>query len=325
MDLSNAMFDVIKHDLEQLEDTLLAAVDSPVGIVREIGTHLVNAGGKRIRPALCLLAAHGGAGFELKRLLPLAAALELIHTASLVHDDVIDEAGTRRGVPTANAKWGNQISILSGDYIFAQAFRLVAEEGYSSYVYHRLAELVGNLSTGEIIQDRQMYMASRDVEDYYGRIQKKTADFVEICCELGGVVSGMPKEEIRSLAEYGHCIGMAFQITDDILDIEQTEEKIGKPAGNDIRHGIVTLPVIRALNESPDSAELERIVTDSGMTDEMLGRAISIVKDSDGVDYAKEKADEYLERARSLLPEALPEDIREAFLMVADFIAERDF
>ncbi|MBQ3971908.1 MAG: polyprenyl synthetase family protein, partial [Selenomonadaceae bacterium] len=118
------MFDTIKRDLEQLEDELLAAVDSPVDIVQEIGEHLVSAGGKRIRPALCLLAAHGGPDFELKRLLPLAASLELIHTASLVHDDVIDEAGTRRGVPTANAKWGNQISILSGDYIFAQAFRL---------------------------------------------------------------------------------------------------------------------------------------------------------------------------------------------------------
>ena len=325
MDLSNAMFDTIKRDLEQLEVELLAAVDSPVDIVQEIGEHLVSAGGKRIRPALCLLAAHGGPDFELKRLLPLAASLELIHTASLVHDDVIDEAGTRRGVPTANAKWGNQISILSGDYIFAQAFRLVSAKDYGNYIYHRLAELVGDLSTGEIIQNRQVYMASRDVEDYYNRIQKKTADFLEICCELGGVVSGMPKEKTKRLAEYGHCIGMAFQITDDILDIEQTEEKIGKPAGNDIRQGIVTLPVIRALNESPDREELERIVTDSDMTDEMLERAISIVKASDGVDFAKARADEYLQRAREALPEDLPEDIREAFLMVADFIAERDF
>ena len=325
MDLSNAMFDTIQRDLEQLEDELLAAVDSPVDIVQEIGEHLVSAGGKRIRPALCLLAAHGGPDFELKRLLPLAASLELIHTASLVHDDVIDEAGTRRGVPTANAKWGNQISILSGDYIFAQAFRLVSAKDYGNYIYHRLAELVGDLSTGEIIQNRQVYMASRDVEDYYNRIQKKTADFLEICCELGGVVSGMPKEKTKRLAEYGHCIGMAFQITDDILDIEQTEEKIGKPAGNDIRQGIVTLPVIRALNESPDREELERIVTDSDMTDEMLERAISIVKASDGVDFAKARADEYLQRAREALPEDLPEDIREAFLMVADFIAERDF
>ena len=323
--MSNAMFDVIKHDLEALEEELLVAAESPVEIVQEIGTHLVTAGGKRIRPALCLLAAHGGPGFELKRLLPLAAALELIHTASLVHDDVIDEAGTRRGVPTANAKWGNQISILSGDYIFAQAFRLVTREDYGNYIYHRLAELVGDLSSGEIIQNRQVYMASKDEKDYYSRIQKKTADFLEICCELGCIVSGMSPEDTKRMAEYGHCIGMAFQITDDLLDIEQTEAKIGKPAGNDIRQGIVTLPVIRALKESRDSDELEAIVTDSGMTEEMVTRAIEIVKASGGVEFAKEKADEYLERAREALPESMPEDIREAFLLVADFIGERDF
>ncbi len=323
--MSKAMFDVIKGDLEELEKELLSAVDSPVEIVREIGTHLVMAGGKRIRPALCLLAAHGGVGFELRRVLPLAAALELIHTASLVHDDVIDEAGTRRGVPTANAKWGNQISILSGDYIFAQAFQLVAMQDYGNYVYHRLAELVGNLSAGEIIQNRQVYMASRDIEDYFRRIQKKTADFLEISCELGGVVSGMDGERTKQLAEYGHCIGMAFQITDDLLDIEQTEEKLGKPAGNDIRQGIVTLPVIRALNESPDGEELEVIVTDPEMTEEMAARAISIVRASDGVSFAKDRADEYLDRARKVLPEGLPEAVREALLMVADFIGERDF
>ncbi len=323
--MSNEMFDVIKGDLEQLEETLLKAVESSEPIVQEIGTHLVTAGGKRLRPALCLLAAHGGPGFELERILPLAAALELIHTASLVHDDVIDKAGTRRGIPTANAKWGDKISILGGDYIFAQAFRLVAAEEYGGYVYRRLAELVGNLSTGEIIQDWQVYKASRGVEDYYDRIRKKTADFLEICCDLGSVISGVSREDSKRLAEYGHCIGMAFQITDDILDIEQTEETVGKPVGNDIRQGIVTLPVIRALSESPKRDELEAIVTDAAMTEEMVERAIAIVKDSGGIGFAKGEAEEYLMRARKVLPEALPEDVKNAFLMVADFIAERDF
>lgn len=323
--MSNEMFDVIKCDLEQLEEKLLAAVGSSEAIVQEIGTHLVTAGGKRLRPALCLLAAHGGPRFELGRILPLAAALELIHTASLVHDDVIDKAGTRRGIPTANAKWGDKISILGGDYIFAQAFRLVAAEEYGGYVYHRLAELVGNLSTGEIIQDRQVYTASRDMEDYYSRIRKKTADFLEICCDLGGVISGLPREEAKRLAEYGHCIGMAFQITDDILDIEQTEETVGKPVGNDIRQGIVTLPVIFALRESPDREELEAIVTDAAMTGEMVERAIAIVRDSGGIGYAKDRAEAYLAQAREALPDTLPEEVKNAFLMVADFIAERDF
>lgn len=325
MNLSNQMFDVIKGNLEVLEQGLQEAVTSTNDLVTEVGMHIVTSGGKRIRPALCLLSARGGRAFDLPHVLPLAEALELIHTASLVHDDVIDEADTRRGAATANARWNNQVAILSGDYIFARAFTLIAEEGYDPYVSKRLADLVCNLSVGEIIQDHAVYQASRGMADYYERIQKKTADFLEICCELGAMVGGMDREEMKKLAEYGHCIGMAFQITDDLLDIEQTAETIGKSAGNDIRQGIVTLPVIRALETSPDAEKLERIVTDMEMTDEMVERALEIVKATDGVDFAKAKADEYLARAKAALPEGLPDAIREAYEMVADFIGDRDF
>lgn len=325
MNLSNQMFDVIKGNLEVLEQGLQEAVTSTNDLVTEVGMHIVTSGGKRIRPALCLLSARGGRAFDLPHVLPLAEALELIHTASLVHDDVIDEADTRRGAATANARWNNQVAILSGDYIFARAFTLIAEEGYDPYVSKRLADLVCNLSVGEIIQDHAVYQASRGMADYYERIQKKTADFLEICCELGAMVGGMDREEMKKLAEYGHCIGMAFQITDDLLDIEQTAETIGKPAGNDIRQGIVTLPVIRALETSPDAEKLERIVTDMEMTDEMVERALEIVKATDGVDFAKAKAGEYLARAKAALPEGLPDAIREAYEMVADFIGDRDF
>lgn len=325
MNLSNQMFDVIKGNLEVLEQGLQEAVTSTNDLVTEVGMHIVTSGGKRIRPALCLLSARGGRAFDLPHVLPLAEALELIHTASLVHDDVIDEADTRRGAATANARWNNQVAILSGDYIFARAFTLIAEEGYDPYVSKRLADLVCNLSVGEIIQDHAVYQASRGMADYYERIQKKTADFLEICCELGAMVGGMDREEMKKLAEYGHCIGMAFQITDDLLDIEQTAETIGKPAGNDIRQGIVTLPVIRALETSPDAEKLERIVTDMEMTDERVERALEIVKATDGVDFAKAKADEYLARAKAALPEGLPDAIREAYEMVADFIGDRDF
>jgi len=319
------MFDVIQSDLDVLNEGLIGAVSSSVALVNEVGTHLVTAGGKRIRPALCLLAARGGKDFSLEKVLPLAEALELIHTASLVHDDVIDEADTRRGEPTANAKWDNQIAILGGDYIFARAFLLIAKGGYGDYVSQRLAELVGNLSVGEIIQDHTVYQAVKDLNNYYERIQKKTADFLEICCELGGIVGGLPEADTKKLAEYGHCIGMAFQITDDVLDIMQTTEQIGKPAGNDIRQGIVTLPVIHALNVSDDAEELAAIVTNPEMTKEMVERALHIVRATDGVDVAKEKADEYLERARQAIPEDLPGEIKEAFVQVADFIGDRDF
>lgn len=323
--MSNSMFDVIKSDLEVLNEGLVEAVSSPEELVNEVGTHLVTAGGKRIRPALCLLAARGGKNFSLERVLPLAEALELIHTASLVHDDVIDAADTRRGEPTANAKWDNQVAILGGDYIFARGFWLIAQSGYGDYVSKRLAELVGNLSVGEIIQNKTIYQAVKDLDNYYERIQKKTADFLEICCELGGLVGGLSKEDTQKLAEYGHCVGMAFQITDDVLDIMQTSEQIGKPAGNDIRQGIVTLPVIHALNVSEDADELAAIVTNPEMTGEMVERALEIVRATDGVEVAKAKADEYLERARQAIPADLPEEIKDAFVQVADFIGDRDF
>lgn len=319
------MFDVVRADLEALEDGLLDAVGSPYGLVTEIGTHLVHAGGKRIRPGLCILAARSGKNFSLERILPLAETLELIHTASLVHDDVIDGAGTRRGAETANARWGSQIAILSGDYIFARAFALIATEGYGGYILKRLSELVCNLSIGEIIQNEMIYKASRDLDAYYERIQKKTADFLEICCELGAVVGGLDPADAKALARYGHAIGMAFQITDDILDILQTEEQIGKPAGNDIRQGIVTLPVIRALSVSSDAKELETIVTNRKMTDEDVRRALAIVRETDGVDFAMKRADDYLAHAKEILPASLPKEVREAYEMVADFIGDRDF
>ncbi len=322
--MSNKMFDVIKQDLAVLEDEMLAAVESPVELITEIGTHLVKSGGKRIRPALYFLAVHCGS-FRRERAMPLAVAIEMIHMASLVHDDVIDSADTRRGTPTANAKWGNQLSILSGDYLFAKAFSLVAGNNYDERVTTRLADLVCGLSSGEIIQNKEIYRASRDVDEYYERIAKKTADFLEICCELGGIVGEADAETIDALRVYGSSIGMAFQITDDLLDLTADAKTIGKPAGNDILQGIVTLPVIRALNTSPDSAELEAIVTNRQMTAQELSRALEIVKASDGLEFAQAKVDEYLARARAVLPASLPADIREAYIMAADFIGGRKF
>lgn len=319
------MFEVIRSDLDTLEDNLVRDVASSVDLITEVGTHLVRAGGKRIRPALCLLTAHGGPDFSLEYTLPLAEALELIHTASLVHDDVIDNADTRRGTATANAKWGNQVAILSGDYIFARAFALVSEKDYDAEIYHAMAKLVANLSVGEILQDYNVYKAVRDEQDYYDRIQKKTADFLETCCLIGADAGGMEQDEIDQLAVYGHDIGMAFQITDDLLDILETSEQIGKPVGNDIRQGIVTLPAIRALQVSPDADELEHIVTDPEMTDDMVARALDIIRATDGADYAKQKADAFLLDAKRHLPARLPEDIRDAFIQLADFIGSRDF
>ena len=325
--LKNDMFDVIQADLEEFEPALAESIISETALITDVGAHLVSSGGKRLRPALFLLAARGGAAFDRARAMPVAVALELIHTASLVHDDVIDEADTRRGSATTNAKWGNQVAILSGDYLFARAFKLVAEAGYDSSVYVKLAQLVCTLSEGEILQDHTAYQVPASEDAYYERIRKKTADFLEICCELGGAIGGMNEEDTDRMAVYGHAIGMAFQITDDLLDYRHTSEHIGKPAGRDLAQGFVTLPVIRALEvlDEAGRSELTALITNPKMTEAQVAHALDIVRTTDGLDYAQDQANAYLARAKDALPDSLDERIRETCLMAADFIGRREF
>ena len=320
----NSMFHVIKKDLALLEEELLQAVVSPVGRITEIGTHLVKSGGKRLRPALFFLAARSGKNFDLRRLMPLAVALELIHMASLVHDDVLDHADTRRGAATANSMWGNQQAILSGDYLFARAFLLIVENGYGDRVSGRVARLIMDLSAGELIQNKELYHASCDLDEYYERIAKKTANFLATCCELGAIVADLGEEAERGLHTYGKYLGMAFQITDDLLDLTSDKKKIGKPAGNDIHEGIVTLPVIRALEVSTCKEELLSIVTNEKMTRTDVERALEIVRTSDGIDYAQGKVQEFLGESKKALPAGLPKKVRETFCQAADYIAKRE-
>ncbi len=323
--MASKMFDLIKDDLAQLEVALQEAVSAPEKIITEIGAHLVASGGKRLRPAIYFLAARCGDNFDLKKAMPLGVALEMMHMASLVHDDVIDSADTRRGSVTANAKWGNQISILAGDYLFAKAFALVAENSYSKRVDVQLAHLICDLSAGELIQNKEIYKASCDVEEYFQRIAKKTANFIAIACQLGGDVAGLPESYIQALYDFGYNVGMAFQLTDDLLDLTSDTATLGKPAGNDIRQGIVTLPAIRALEISPDREELHAIVTNPNMTDEMVARALEIVRASGGIEFTKAKTEEFLQAAVDVLPEKMPENIKEAYKMVVAFVGGRKF
>lgn len=321
---NKTMFDVVKGDLVQLEREMLAVVNSSLDLITDIGTHLVEAGGKRLRPALYFLAARCG-NFHKEKIMPLAVAIELIHMATLVHDDVIDSAGTRRGIATANAKWGNQLAILSGDYLFAKAFSLVAKNQYDPRVMVILSDIICDLSEGEIIQNEKTFKASEDKMEYYARIAKKTANFIAASCQLGGIVAGIEEKEVEALQKYGYAIGMAFQITDDILDITATSAQIGKPAGNDILQGIATLPVIHALDTSPNAAELREILTQRDMDKEMLARALAIVHATDAVEYSYGKVKMYLEEARGVLSAAVPDEIRAAYIEVADFIGMREF
>ena len=319
-----SMFNVIKDDLAQLEEELLAISQTPTMLITQIGTHLVKAGGKRLRPALYFLAAHSR-GEKVENLQSLAIALELIHMATLVHDDVIDEASTRRGIPTANVKWGNQMSVLTGDYMFAKAFALVAEHRCQKEVLRSLSDVICSLSEGEIIQNSEAFDPKQKEEEYAERIAKKTAYFIAASCELGAIVAKHSAAEIEALKEYGYCLGMAFQVTDDILDITASSEQLGKPAGNDIVQGMVTLPVIRALAVSEHKEELAEIVATRGMSADMVKRGLELIKATDAIEYSYNRVDEYLNRAKEVLPMNLPVDIRKTFEEVVDFVGKRNF
>lgn len=323
--MSNDIFSYIREELDALEASLLKAVKTPLPLITDVGTHIVLSGGKRLRPALCILSAQCGEKYNFSHVMPLAVAVEMVHMASLIHDDVLDAADTRRGRETVNYRWGNKIAILSGDHMFAQAFQTVSDEHYDEAVALRMAQLICGLSSGEIIQDAGVFDDDIDADDYYQRIEKKTAEFLAVCCELGAMISGADQQLVKALHDYGYSLGMAFQITDDLLDITGATSVIGKPAGNDIRQGVITLPVIRALASSPDAEELRKIITDPLMDDVMLERALEIVKESDGVDFSRQQADHFLGDAKKALQGIIDDKLLSEFVKIADFIAERKY
>lgn len=321
--MNNKMFSMVQNDLALLEEELLSVIHSPVDLITDISDHLVQAGGKRLRPALYLMCARNGNG-ELADIMPMAVAIELIHMATLVHDDVIDNAMTRRGRPTANAQWGNQLPVLTGDYLFAKAFSLVATHVDNTRL-KVLTDVICSMCEGEIIQNRDSFNPEQLEPEYLVRIAKKTADFIAASCELGGLSAGLSAEDVQAVREYGYDIGMAFQITDDILDVTASSEQLGKPAGNDLRQGIITLPVIYALEKSPDKEELRKIVVTRDMSEEMVKRGLAIIHATEAVEYSYSRVADYLAKARQVLPGTLTEDIRQSLGAVTDFIGLRKY
>jgi heptaprenyl diphosphate synthase len=319
----NSMFEIVKSDLMLLETELLSVIHSPEKLITDISKHLVEAGGKRLRPALYFMCTKNQVT-NMEKIMPMAVAIELIHMATLVHDDVIDNATTRRGKATANSCWGNHSSVLIGDYLFAKAFSLVANRA-SSDMLKVLTDVICSMCEGEINQNRSTFNTNQKESDYLGRIEQKTADFIAASCELGGLAVGLPAEETKALREYGYSLGMAFQITDDILDVTASSEQIGKPAGNDLRQGIVTLPVIYALEHSLHKDELQEIVQTQNMSEEKIKRGLAILHETDAIEYSYSRVADYLKRARSVIPVTITGEHRDAFIAVADFVGLRNY
>ncbi|HHW07383.1 MAG TPA: heptaprenyl diphosphate synthase [Clostridia bacterium] len=313
----------IKSDLKIVESRLAEYVQSSSPLLTKASLHLFKAGGKRLRPAFALLAGKCCGG-SLERLLPLAVALELIHMASLVHDDVIDNSLTRRGIPTVKAQWGDKVSLHTGDYLFAKSLLLIAQ-----YKNFRIAKILADVSVemclGEIQQIVTAFDLNQSLRDYFYRIKRKTAMLISASCQLGAVASNADPVLERSLTKYGHYLGMAFQITDDILDIVADEDELGKPVGSDLRQGIITLPTIYALKHSKDAEQLAAIISNRQKTNRDIETAIAIIKECGAIEYSFNIAQAYIKKAKTELKNIPSPDHRETLTRLADFVQVRKF
>ncbi|NLC77856.1 MAG: heptaprenyl diphosphate synthase [Clostridia bacterium] len=313
----------IQSDLKVMEKQLAEHVQSTSPMLTKASLHLLKAGGKRLRPAFALLAGKCCGG-TLERLMPLAVALELIHMASLVHDDVIDNSLTRRGIPTVKAQWGDKVSLHTGDYLFAKSLLLISRYD-NPRIAQILAEVSVEMSQGEIQQIATAYELNQNIRDYFYRIKRKTAMLISASCQLGAVAAGAEQKLERSLTKYGHYLGMAFQITDDILDMTGEQQEFGKPIGSDLRQGIITLPTIYALRHSPEAAELASLIIKREKTDTDIHQAIEIIKRSGGIQYSFFVAETFIAKAKKELQLIQSPEMRNTLTRLADFVQIRKF
>ncbi len=319
----NDFFAPVADELQRVESSLETNINTDLGVLHAASTHLIKAGGKRLRPAFALLAARVFID-DLDEIIPLAIALELTHMATLVHDDVIDNSQIRRGTDTVKKLWGNRLSIYAGNLVFANSLSLVA--GYQRQdMVNILADTSMKICEGEIIQMLSAYNTEVGMKNYLRRIERKTALLISVSCQLGALLTPAGIAEISALQKYGYYLGMAFQVTDDILDFVATEEILGKPTGSDIRQGIITLPTIYALRFSPHRQDLQRWLSSAQCCIEQTDHIVDLVIDAGGIDYAYYAAQYYTEKAKRQLRYLPKTPITENLGMMADFISNRDY
>ncbi|MGH2726579.1 MAG: polyprenyl synthetase family protein [Actinomycetota bacterium] len=306
----------LRADLELVEQTLRDAVDSSDPFVHEAASHLLEAGGKRFRPMLVLLSGHLGDAKD-PRLIPCAAAIELTHLATLYHDDVIDEALVRRGAPSANVRFDNSVAILTGDYLFARSSSLAADLG--SYVSRVLADTIGLLCEGQIMETDHAGTDRQTVERYLAVVERKTAALLATSCRLGAWLAGVPEEQVEAVAEFGRSVGVAFQLSDDVLDITGREEESGKTPGTDLREGVWTLPVLETFAGRVPGGQQLRSRLSAGEVE----AALELLRTNGSVDVALGAVSDWASQAKRALG-AIPESAgRTALERLADFLIGR--
>ena len=322
------VFDLLKDDLAAIELEFSRQAASPVTVVTDIATYLIAGGGKRIRPLLLLLSAKALDSDSDARI-RMGAVVEMLHTATLVHDDIIDEASTRRGRPSSNTTWGNAKCVLAGDWLYMQAFQTALAER-SFRILDLLISLTQQMVEGELLQMEKLGHLINE-EEYFDLIYRKTACLFKVSMQLGAVIANpnlrdgeRPFEE--ALGEYGRNLGLAFQIVDDVLDLTANDEVLGKPAASDLREGKATLAVIHALERGTgaDREAIRTVLADRSFTRVAHADILEILQRHGSLAYAMDTACAYAEAARQSIAELPDNEFKRALLWVPGFVTSRD-
>jgi octaprenyl-diphosphate synthase len=317
------VFELLRDDLAAIEREFGRDTVSNVTAITDIGEYLRVGGGKRIRPALLLLSSklfdYGGRGA-----IRLGAVVEIIHTATLVHDDIIDEAQTRRGRPAANTQWGNSKCVLAGDWLYMQAFKIAVQER-NFRVLDVLIELTQQMVEGELLQmDKLGTLISLD--EYFDLIYRKTACLFSVCMRLGGILGGATPEQEDSLAQYGRDLGMAFQIVDDVLDLTASERVLGKPVASDLREGKVTMAVIHALERCTreEKTQIQTVLRNRAFNGVTHREILGILSRCGSIEAAHSRAAQYAESARKAICTFPDSEFKRALLWAPEFVVARE-
>jgi octaprenyl-diphosphate synthase len=318
------VFDLVRDDLALVEDALAGQTDTAFPAVSEVAAYLLGGGGKRLRPALLLLSANY-AGRKDRSAIRLAAVVELLHSATLIHDDVIDSAGTRRGRPSANARWGNHRSVLTGDWLYMQSFQMALEER-NFHILDILIDLTQKMVEGELIQLEKIGRIDVTEEDALRLATYKTACLFGGCARLGAVLGRLEDEEEQALAEYGRNAGLAFQLVDDLLDFTASAQQLGKPVLSDLKEGKVTLPLIYAMENGHHEARelVAQVLAEKEFDSVRPETIVSLVHDSGALDRARCLAQDYAQRAKACLNGHRDSEYARALATLPDFILERE-
>jgi octaprenyl-diphosphate synthase len=317
------IFDLLHDDLAALEDEFGQETISGVRAITEIGEYLRAGGGKRIRPALLFLSSKLF-DYQGRGAVRLGAVMEIIHTATLVHDDIIDEAKTRRGRPAANTQWGNSKCVLAGDWLYMQAFKVAVQER-NFRILDALIDLTQQMVEGELLQMEKLGR-SITLDEYFDLIFRKTACLFSVCMRLGAILGGATAAQEEALAHYGHDLGMAFQIVDDVLDLTASEDMLGKPVASDLREGKATMAVIHALERCTpaERTKIDTILRDRAFNGVTHSQIMEILIRYKSLDAATTRAMRYAESAQKAICTFPDSEIKRALLWAPEFVVARE-